>query len=97
MLISCHSRASRERKNIDVSSNLCNQIIYKDHILKNQEGFKCEECESTSDCTYHLKEHIAVVHRGEAPNDTEMCENWNVGKHSRAKRIETTQHFTSRR
>ena len=43
-------------------------------MVKQHGGFKCEECEESFKRVQHLKEHVAVVHRGEAPTYTEMCE-----------------------
>ena len=44
------------------------------HKKKKEKKFKCEECGKMFDQPYKLKNHIAVVHRGERPYKCDQCD-----------------------
>ena len=51
-----------------------NQSHYESHMRKVHGGLKCRDCDSVFDRLYKLKDHVAVIHKGEKPKYNEMCE-----------------------
>ena len=48
--------------------------MYGCHTKKKEKIFKCEDCGKTYGQPAKLKNHIAVVHRGERPHKCDQCD-----------------------